>query len=114
MRNKGLEKAFFYNLAQNYQSESTVLIFIDELHYYIPPNLELGDTTLIRPEFMLDSVDYYINTGQVDRLSKNDIRQLKELSYSTLEKIKTFVLSRPKASVQQRPAFEIELNVELN
>lgn len=39
---------------------------------------------------MLDHINYYIYNNYPEKLSKNDIRALKELSYSTLDKIKTF------------------------
>ena len=35
-------------------------------------------------------MDYYIYTNYLDKLNKNDIRLLKELSYSLVEKVKVF------------------------
>jgi hypothetical protein len=46
--------------------------------------------TLVRPEYMLDEVDYMVVTGPQDQVNKNDVRLLKEMSLHILDKVKKF------------------------
>ena len=90
IKNRVLQHCCILDLTEQYKTVgSSRIYFLDEVHDYLPPNVDFGgnEATLVRPEFMLDSVEHYITSnGQ----GKPDPRQTRELALLLTDKVKIF------------------------